>query len=279
VQRLITKAYKGAGSGLKKLNGYILSVVVRLVLPKRDGEYSVFDIIMLVLSCIYIVSLAAQTDNFHKYKCGCSDLKPIEEAVPCAYSQSPVCADGTKCFGGLCLSEWASTPCINPWASPAIAQQEKRLGLKEQSLTSSAQLWVVSREYYCSYSRYLHFLILGCAFLFFMEFVLKFTAHQGPLRFLLKPKSADASKGSATSSKKAPAAQTPAKQTIRQKITAMILSPISERIHRIHTRNVVDSLCILITVGGVVLTDLTFDVQVKIFAPACDSSIFQLHSV
>ncbi len=280
IKKNIVKAYKLIGSGLKKLNGYILKGIVKLVLPKKDGAYSVFDIVMLVLSCIYILSLAAQTDNFHKYKCGCQDLKPIETAVPCAYSQSPVCADGTKCFGGLCLSEWANTPCINPWANPAVAQQEKRLGAREKSLTSSAELWIVTREYYCSYSRYLHFIILGCAFLFFMEFVLKFTAHQGPLRFLLKPKSADAGKGSALSAKKVnPAAQPPPKKSIRERIMAMIISPISERINRIHTRNVIDSICILITVGGVVFTDLTFEVQVRkcLVLPTIDETLSMSH--
>jgi hypothetical protein len=260
VQNFIKKAYLNVGAGLKKLNGYALKVVVKLVLPKKDGKYSIFDIVMLVVSCIYICSLAAQAESFNKFKCGCQDLMKVEEAVPCAYSLSQVCADGTKCFGGLCLSDWANAPCVNPWDHPLLAQQEKRLGVASQSWTSSARLWVVTRDDYCTYSKYLHYIVLGCAFLFFMEFLLKFTAHQGPLRFLLKPKSAD--KSSNSLAKKTATSAAPKPPTIRERISAMLISPILERLHRLHTRNVIDSLCILITVGGVVMTDLTFDVQV-----------------
>ena len=188
-------------------------------------------------------------------------MQSLASAVPCAFSQASVCAAGSQCFGGLCLQSWSNVPCVNPWANPALAAQENRLG-QSGILTSASEEWSQNRDYYCAYSKYLHFIVLGCAFLLFMEVVLRFTAHQGPSRFFFSPNVENA----ATKDKKKSKAGggPPPKRNVLQVVVAMLFGPLTAAISRLHTRNVVDTLCMLITVGGVVITDLSFTNQARI---------------
>ena len=258
IQDAVSKAYKAVGKGLVLINSAVLKAIIWLVLPDKDSAYSYFDCAMLFVSAIFILSLACQTENFQAYKCGCPELQKIEDAVPCSYSKPAPCDGDRQCAGGLCVSTWAETPCVNPWANPSLALQEKRLGLTGV-LTSSADAWASNRTFYCAYSRYLHFILLGCAFLFAVEFFLKFTAHQGPSRFFLLPKVENASKEKA---KKKKTSDQPVKPSIMKTVMNIILGPFTGMLARLNNRNIVDSLCIVVTVGGVVITDLTFQAQV-----------------
>jgi hypothetical protein len=180
--------------------------------------------------------------------------------------------------GGLCLTTWARTPCINPWASPQLELQQSKKAILAPVLTSSAQAWSNSRTYWCLFSAALHYALLGCAALLLLEFVLKFIAHQGPQRFFMNlnpPAKTNAKKKEEKQESKQSADKPKGIYnrllSLFQKFLSIILWPlivlISNFAKQIHVTNVVDSVCILTTVIGTFLTELNFETQVLVGCP------------
>ena len=105
-------------------------------------------------------------------------------------------------------------------------------------MAASAEEWTAARSYWCSYGLYLHYILLGWAGFFMMELVIRYVGHQGASNFFT---------AKSTYVKKFP--DEPVPKNFEPKTIPNI-------------PNILDTICILTTVLGIVLTEFTTGVQV-----------------
>ena len=134
---------------------------------------------------------------------------------------------------GYCTSAWSGVACINPFANPLT----KGIGASHP-MTASADEWTAARSYWCSYGLYLHYILLGWAGFFTMELVIRYVGHQGAFNFFT---------AKSTYVKKFP--DEPVPKSFEPKTIPNI-------------PNILDTICILTTVAGILLTEFTMGVQV-----------------
>jgi hypothetical protein len=235
----VTAVYKACGSCLRGCCLSINKLCVMLVIPEEEGANTPFNKIALVFMILYLFTLAAQDDAVNLYKCGCAKIDDLAFAERCAVGpklaeeapvpgKDPFCPSGTRCLGGYCISEWSGQACINPFAN----HLSKELKMSHE-MSSSENEWLARKNSICQRGLFLHFILLGWAGLFFIELTIRFLGHQGIVNYFT------------SHTKKGP----DDKKDFKPKTVANV-------------PNILDTICILSTVAGIVLTELTFGIQV-----------------
>jgi hypothetical protein len=241
----VTGIYLAIGKTLKGICIALNKLCIYLAIPEEDGDNTPFNKMCLVFMVIYLCCLAAQDDAINSFKCGCSKIEDLTYAKRCAVGpmkipivivkgQDPFCSEkGYECSGGYCTSHWAGQACTNPYANP-LTQTVK----VSHSMTASEKEWASQRASMCFQGFILHMIFLGWGAFFFAELVIRFIGHQGASNFFLT------------------------KSTYQKKNDDDMPPKGWEPKTIPHVDNILDSVCILITVAGIVLTELTFGEQV-----------------
>jgi len=237
----VNGVYQRIGKCLRNCCISLNKLAVLLVIPQEDGANTPFNKVTLLLMILYLCTLAAQDDNINSFKCGCTQIDDLTFAKRCAIGtqkvpevvlpgQDPTCPPDTQCFGGFCTSTWAEVACVNPYANPLT----KAISTVTQPMSTSEDNWLLARSTNCAYGLYLHFLLLGWAGFFSMELLIRYVGHQGARNFF-------------TAQSKSP--DNPVPKNFKPKTIPNI-------------PNILDTMCILVTVAGVALTEFTLGVQV-----------------
>jgi len=241
----VKNAYLGIGKCLRACCISLNKLCVVLVIPEEEGKNTPFNKVTLVFMVLYLFALAAQHDDINKYKCGCANIDDLTFAKRCAIGpklspepvvagQDPRCPEQQACFAGYCTSAWSGVACTNPFANPLT----KGLPVSEQSMTDSADEWMRTRSYWCSYGLYLHYVLLGWGGFFAMELVIRYVGHQGALNFF-----------------------TAKSQYVKKYPEEPVPKSFVPKTIPNHS-NILDTVCILLTVAGIALTEFTLGVQV-----------------
>ncbi len=241
----VTAIYHAIGKALKAICIELNKLCIYLAIPEEDGDNTPFNKMCLVFMVIYLCCLAAQDDAVNNFKCGCSKIQDLTYAKRCAVGpmkvqvviekgQDPFCSEkGHECSGGYCTSHWAGQACTNPYANPLTKTVKV-----SHSMTASEEEWASQRASMCFQGFILHMIFLGWGAFFFAELVIRFIGHQGATNFFLT-------------------------NSTYQKKNDSDMPPKGWKPTRIpHVDNILDTVCILITVAGIVLTELTFGEQV-----------------
>ena len=185
--------------------------------------------VVCMLGCM--LSQGLQTANISMYKCACSDGDinqldnnwdglPNCDAVGCLNLLGEI-SSNTTCIHGKCVSKsFQGYACYNPQKNYLIQRGNLTGGLKQPP----AELWMDLRANWCNYGMLLHYVLYIWAVIFFLELCARYFAHQGLRNFfttILDPEIDDKGKP--------------------------LVKP--------NWRNIIDSVCILSTVAGIVLTE------------------------
>jgi len=203
---------------------------------KKKAANSVMSRISVfcMLSCMLTQGL--QFASIAAYKCACSDaqIRQLED-----YDSLRDCTPGGACSaefnnpnGTIMLSNhtclqnkcvensFQGYACYNPRFNRVIHAANLTGGLPQPA----AVAWMANRTAWCNYGMLVHFVLYGWALIFLLELCSRFLAHQGWLNFFTNEleRGTDNFKGL-----------------------------------RLNFRNIVDSLCILATVAGILLSEIT----------------------
>jgi len=197
---------------------------IYLVIPEAEGLQTPFIKVCYILMFVYLCTLAAQNDEISKYKCGCKQIDDMALADRCAIGpkgpKDLLCPLGFTCQGGYCTTEWSGEACVNPWDNPRLQTIP--------GMTEAAADWASKRTSWCNYSKMLHFVMLGWAGFFLFETIVTYVGHQGPMNFLTVMRKIPEKKGS-------------------KKMVDKAYPNVT---------NILDAICNLITVIGILLTEL-----------------------
>lgn len=188
--------------------------------------------VVCMIGCM--ITQGLQNAEIINYKCDCTDDEIKNSynltALPMC-DTTGLCLDpktnqstATTCIADRCIPNAQSHgyPCIDPQYNPYFAEMNKRLGLEEVPQPSSLE-WQAGRAQWCGFGTTLHLALYGFAFIFLLELVTRYIAHQGLVRFF-----------------------------------TMVLHDPKNGKRRPNVMNIVDTVSILATVVGIVITEISF---------------------
>ena len=199
--------------------------------PRYELGNSVMAKISVICMLGCMVSQGLQFSDIPDYKCACTDsqirqlesystLASCNTLGQCVSQVNPALMNTNQtCVFGKCLdNSIQGYACYNPRFNHVAHTSNITGGLAQPF----AESWMSSRKFWCTYGQLLHFVLYGWAFIFLLELEFRFVAHQGFLNFFTN-----------------------------------VLDP--EKPNRgPNFRNIVDTVCILCTVAGIVLSEFTF---------------------
>ena len=200
--------------------------------PVLDNSLMSRVSVICMLGCM--LSQGLQNSNMSLYKCACSDtqLKQLEafdslrDCTPAgdclAEFDNPngtIMLSNQTCVYKKCLdNSFQGYACYNPRFNRLVHASNITGGLPQPA----AEQWMSERGNWCTFGMLLHFVLYGWALIFLLELCSRFLAHQGWANFF----------------------------------TNVLEREKGERLMP-NFRNIVDSICILATVVGIVLTEVT----------------------
>jgi len=239
----------------------------------RLFQGSIVSRISVICMFFVMVTQGLQNSNISLFKCECSDTD-IDQMT--RFTELDMCTDGSCPDGFSCLYERCikngppGYPCYNPRFNHKVAlisAMYEQMALDGDAVAGekvipqpAADEWASERKQWCTFGQALHFALYGWAVIFLLELMVRYLGHQGAINFFtmkLYP-TPENPEGIHLS---IPNPLTLFKKSIRVQVYPIPNGGKEGTGTRLNFRNIIDSLCILATVAGIVLTELTFSAE------------------